>query len=220
MTIELSRQSFLRLATASTALFFIPRVRADDSLEELKNMLFNDPESPTAGNSNGNLTIVDFFDYNCPFCKATAPHLERIVRSDGNIRVVYKDWPILEETSISGARLALAAKYQGKYLAAHEAMMNIPGTGVTVEKMLAAIRKTDVDIDRLNQDMKINASAIDALIKRNLEQADAIGLQGTPGFLVGKFRVNQALTYEGFQHVVADAREAAAKEPNRREEHR
>jgi len=220
MNIEISRQSFLRLATAFATFFFIPKVQADDSLEELKRMIFKDPEAPTAGNLNGDLTIVDFFDYNCPFCKATAPHLEQIVHTDGNIRLVYKDWPILEETSISGARLALAAKYQGKYLAAHEAMMNIPGTGVAVETMLAAIKKTDIDMDRLNQDMKTNASAIEALIKRNLEQADAIGLQGTPGFLVGKFRVNQALTYEGFQRVVADARAADAKEPNRREEHR
>ena len=171
----------------------------------------NDPDAPVAGNPNGDLTIVDFFDYNCPYCKMAAKSLEKIVRADGNIRLVYKDWPVLAETSIVGARLALAAKYQDQYLPVHHALMDIPGYGISQEQMLDAVRKTGVDQSRLDADITAHADDILRLIKRNLNIAEAIGLQGTPGFLVGAYKVNQALTYDGFVRVVADARARAKK---------
>jgi protein-disulfide isomerase len=208
----LSRASFLRLAAISTSLLILPSiVRADDN-EISRDDILHDPDAPTAGNPDGDLTIVDFFDYNCPFCKKAAPNLERIVKTDGKIRLVYKDWPILGPTSIIGARLALAAKYQGKYLEVHHALMNIPGEGVPQEKMIEEVRKTGVDMDRLDADLNGRADDIAKLIKRNLTIAAAIGLQGTPGFLVGPYKVNQALTYEGFVHAVADARARIKKD--------
>ena len=155
-------------------------------------MIFNDPETPTGGNPNGDLTIVDFFDYNCPYCKLAAKSLEKIVKTDGNIRIIYKDWPILAETSIIGARLALAAKYQGQYLPVHHALMDIPGYGVSQEKMIEAVRNTGVDLAQLDTDMARHADDIAGLIKRNLSIAQAIGFQGTPGFLVGPYKVNEA----------------------------
>jgi protein-disulfide isomerase len=203
---SLSRSTFLRLVTAAGTLLALRRLAAAESIATSRETILNDPDAPTAGNPDGDLTIVDFFDYNCPYCKMAAPNLERIVKTDGKIRLVYKDWPILTETSIVGARLALAAKYQGKYLVVHQALMNIPGYGISQERMLEAVGKTDVDLNRLDSDMKAHASDIAGLIRRNLRFADAIGLQGTPGFLVGAYKVNEALTYEGFVHVVADAR--------------
>ena len=89
--------------------------------------ILNDPLAPGGGNPKGNLTIVTFFDYNCPFCKKAEPDLERVVKEDGQICLVYKDWPILTKASVYGARMALAAKYQGKYDAVHSALMAIPG---------------------------------------------------------------------------------------------
>jgi protein-disulfide isomerase len=175
-------------------------------------MILADPEAPTAGNQHGDLTIVDFFDYNCPFCKDSAVHLERLVKTDGSIKLVYRDWPVLTATSIIGAKLALGAKYQGKYLAAHHALMNIPGYGISQPQMIEAVRKSGVDMNRLDADIKANAAAITGLLEKNLAIADAIGLQGTPGFLVGAYKVNQALTYEGFRHVVADARAKQASQ--------
>lgn len=206
MNDHLSRSTFLRLAGGAAALLLAGPVARSAENEVTREMIVADPEAPIAGNPDGDLTIVDFFDYNCPFCKDSAVHLERLVKTDGRIRLVYKDWPVLAPTSIIGAKLALGAKYQGKYLAAHHALMNIPGYGISQQQMLEAVRKAGIDMNRLDADIKANGVAITGLLERNLAIADAIGLQGTPGFLVGPFKVNQALTYEGFQHVVADAR--------------
>lgn len=202
----ISRAGFLRLAAMSASIIVFPsRARSGDD-EITHDMIVNDPDAPVAGNPDGDLTIVDFFDYNCPYCKMAAKSLEKIVRTDGNIRLIYRDWPILAETSIVGARLALAAKYQDQYLPVHHALMDIPGYGIAREQMLEAVRKTNVDQARLDADITAHASDILRLIKRNLNIAEAIGLQGTPGFLVGVYKVNQALNYEGFVKVVADAR--------------
>jgi protein-disulfide isomerase len=202
----ISRAQFLRLAALSTAVLVMPSVAFADDNEITRDMILNDPEAPTGGNPNGDLTIVDFFDYNCPYCKAAAKSLEKVVKNDGNIRLVYKDWPILHPTSIIGARLALAAKYQGKYLPVHHALMDIPGYGVAQEKMIEATHNAGIDAAQLDSDMTAHADDIARLIKRNLNIAEAIGLQGTPGFLVGAFKVNQALNEQGFVQVVADAR--------------
>lgn len=209
MSNPISRADFLRIAAMSASVFVIPKLARADELEITRDMILNDPDAPVAGNPNGDLTIVDFFDYNCPYCKKAAKSLEKIVKADGNIRLVYKDWPILEETSIVGARLALAAKYQDQYLPVHHALMDIPGYGISREQMLEAVRNTGVDQSRLDADLTAHADDILRLVKRNLNIAEAIGLRGTPGFLVGAYKVNEALTYDGFVRVVAEARARA-----------
>jgi protein-disulfide isomerase len=206
MSDSLSRKTFLRLAGASAVLLLTKTLAHSAENEVTRDMILGDPEAPIGGNPNGDLTIVDFFDYNCPYCKKSAIYLERLVKADGKIKIIYKDWPILTETSIFGAQLALGAKYQDKYLAAHHALMSLPGYGISQEQMRDAVRKAGIDMERLNADVNANLDAIAGLIKRNLTIAESIGLQGTPGFLVGPYKVNQALNYEGFQHVVADAR--------------
>ena len=206
MTDTLSRNTFLRLAGGAATLLFTKTFARSAENEVTRDMILADPEAPIGGNPDGDLTIVDFFDYNCPFCKKSDTHLERLVKADGRIKLIYKDWPILTETSVVGAQLALGAKYQGKYLEVHHALMSIPGYGISKEQMIEAVRKLDVDLARLDADMQANANAIRGLMRRNLTIAEAIGLQGTPGFLVGPYMLNEALTYEGFQHVVADAR--------------
>src|SRR3954469_4379379 len=160
MTPSISRAGFLRLGGMSASLLVIPvQVRAGDK-KITRDMILNDPEAPVAGNPNGDLTIVDFFDYNCPYCKKAATSLEKLVKADGNIRLVYRDWPILHETSIVGARLALAAKYQGQYLPVHHALMDVPGYGVSQEQMIDAVRKTGVDQARLDADIAAHANDI------------------------------------------------------------
>lgn len=167
--------------------------------------ILNDPDAPVGGNQKGDVTIVAFLDYNCPFCKKSAPDLERIISDDGKIRLVYKDWPILTEASVYGAQLALAAKYQGKYETAHRALMGIPGLRIGRETMTEAVLASGVARDRLNLDLAAHAAEIEALLKRNLAQADALGLQGTPTYLVGPFKTS-TLDYAGFKKVVSDAR--------------
>jgi len=173
--------------------------------------ILNDPAAPVAGNPKGDLTVVTFFDYNCPFCKKAEPSLERLVKEDGHIRLVYKDWPILTKPSVYGAKLALAAKYQDKYDAVHGALMAIPGPKIPEDQMREAVRASGVDMNRLDGDLKIHADEISELLKRNLAQADSLGLQGTPAYLVGHFKVTSALTYDGFKRAVAEARAQAEK---------
>ncbi|MGA0595903.1 DsbA family protein [Enterovirga sp. CN4-39] len=168
--------------------------------------VLHDPEAPEAGNPKGDVTIVSYFDYNCPFCKQSEPHLKKLVTTDGKIRLIYKDWPILTDASMYGARMALAAKQQGKYQEAHDALLAIPGRRIPKDKMLEALASTSIDIKRLEEDFKVHSAAITALIRRNMAQADAMGLQGTPAFLVGPFKIAQALDYAGFKDAVAQAR--------------
>ncbi len=164
--------------------------------------ILHDPDAPTTGNPKGDVTIVAFLDYNCPFCKKSAPDLDRIVKEDGKVRLVYKDWPVLTEASIYGAQLALAAKYQGKYDLAHHALMAIPGGKIGEDKMLEAVRASGVDMNRLQADLQAHADDITALLRRNLSQADSLGLQGTPTFLIGPFRTS-TLDYAGFKEALA-----------------
>ncbi|WP_438345770.1 DsbA family protein [Methylorubrum populi] len=170
------------------------------------NAILNDPEVPVSGNPKGDLTIVAFLDYNCPFCKKAEPDLTRLVKADGRIRLVHKDWPILGDASVYGAQLALAAKYQGRYDEVHRALMAIPGRKIPKERMLEAVAASGVDVARLEEDRKAHQGEIAALLQRNLDQADALGLQGTPVFLIGQLKVAAALDYDGFRQAVAQAR--------------
>lgn len=171
--------------------------------------VLHDPDAPEGGNPKGDVTIVAFTDYNCPYCKKSAPDLKRIVAEDGKVRLVYKDWPILTKASVYGARLALAAKYQGKYETVHDALMGIPGKQIPDAKMLEAVKASGVDMDRLNADLKKHKDEISALLKRNLDQADALGMQGTPTYLIGPFRTS-TLDYDGFKQALAEARRRQA----------
>lgn len=180
--------------------------RADDLSAE---MILNDPDAPVGGNPKGDLTIVSFFDYNCPFCKRTVAPLDAVMVADGKIRLVYKDWPILAPSSVFGAKLAIAAKYQGKYEQAHRALMGIEGGRTPENKMRVAVEAAGLDIARLDADARKHDTAMATLLKRNDAQAQGLGLQGTPVFLIGEFLVASALDEAGFRQVVADARGAS-----------
>jgi len=173
--------------------------------------ILNDPEAPTGGNLKGDLTIVSFLDYNCPFCKKAAPDLARVVREDGKIRLVYKDWPVITESSVYAAQLALAAAYQGAYERVHRALMAAPGRRLKQEQFLAAVKGSGVDMTRLQGDLTANSDKITALLRRNMAQAESLGIQGTPTYLVGPFRTSTQ-DYAGFKQVVADARKQQASQ--------
>ncbi len=201
----------LVLPLCSMALFALgssalaPMVRAQ-AAEIDPQPILHDPDAPVTGNPRGDVTIVAFTDYNCPFCKQAEPALDKVVSADGHIRLVHKDWPILSEASVYGAQLALAAQYQGRYEAVHDALMAIPGRKIPKETMLDAVHKSGVDMDRLDADLKKHEADIKALLARNLAQADALGLQGTPVYLIGPYKVAEALDADGFRKTVADAR--------------
>ena len=170
-------------------------------------LVLRDPDVPSTGNSDGDVNIVEWFDYNCPYCRKIAPEIQQVVQDDGKVRLVLKEWPILGEVSKFGARMAMAAKYQDKYLAAHEAMIGV-SSKLTEPRIRELLAGAGLDMDRLNRDATTNAKAIDAVLARNHDQAVAFGFKGTPSFIVGKFRVPGILTMAQFEMVIADARKA------------
>jgi protein-disulfide isomerase len=174
------------------------------------NAILNDPDAPVGGNPKGDVTIVAYLDYNCIYCKKSAPDLDRVVKEDGKIRLIYKDWPILSESSMLGAQLALGAKYQGGYEKAHHALMGISGRKSDQTAMLKAMKAAGIDMTRLQSDLDTHGPKISALLQRNLAQADSLSLTGTPTYLVGPFRTS-TLDYAGFKQVVADARARQAE---------
>ncbi len=204
---SLNRRAALGLMALAAAPGFAMRANAQDGDGLDTEMIVNDPADPKAGNASGDVTIVYFFDYNCPFCKKTMGPLNTAVKQDGKVRLVYKDWPILTSASIYGAKLALAAHYQGRYSQAHHALMGIPGGKVPEEKMRKAVAGAGLDMARLERDMKAKDAEITALLRRHGAQADALGLAGTPVFLIGPFLVASALDEAGFRQVISDARE-------------
>src|SRR5450631_3151252 len=172
-------------------------------------LVLRDPDIPVAGNADGDITIVEYFDYQCPYCRKIAPELRQVVQGDGKVRLVLKDWPILGPISVVAAWMALASKFQDKYLVAHEAMIGV-NSKLTEPRMRELLAGAGIDVERLNRDLVTNAKAIDAILARNNAQATAFGFKGTPSFIVGKFRVPGILTMAEFDQVIADARKAAA----------
>jgi protein-disulfide isomerase len=183
--------------------------RGTDETVLTEALVLRDPAIPVAGNANGDITIVEYFDYNCPYCRKIAPELRQVVQDDGKVRLVLKDWPILGPVSVIAARMALASKYQDKYIVAHEALIGVASrlTGPRVRELLAG---AGIDVNRVDRDLAANAKAIDAILARNHGQATAFGFQGTPSFIIGKFRVPGVLTMAQFDQAIADARKAAA----------
>jgi protein-disulfide isomerase len=194
-------------AGLKTHLAFAQRVTADPISRE--NVL-NDPAIPAAGNPSGDITIVEYFDYQCPYCKKVHPELSQVVKEDGKVRVVFKNWPIFGGISITAARLVMASQYQNKYVEAHEALMTATNR-LTELRLKELLVQAGVDVDRADADLVAYAGAIDAALKRNDDQAKALGFQGTPAFIIGSFRVPGVLDKSGFRQAIADARAAAKK---------
>jgi protein-disulfide isomerase len=168
--------------------------------------LYSDPTSPTAGNPNGDVTIVEFFDYNCPYCKAIEPSLEELRKEDPKIRFVYKEFPILGPPSIVAAQYALAAQKQGKYSMFHNAMMATKGHIDNASVILEVARQAGVDLDRAKEDIKGPEFA--AIIRRNYELAQALQIEGTPGIVIGKQIADGAANMEALRRMIATARQA------------
>ncbi len=193
----------IALALAAMLLGAAPAFAESDVSRE---MIVGDPAAPVGGDPKGDVTIVAYLDYNCPYCKRSAPALDRLVKTDGKVRLVYKEWPILSESSVVGAKLALAAKYQGKYEAAHKALMGLVGAKVPADKMTAALTSAGIDMTRLKADSVTHNAEISAALKRNDAQARGMQFRGTPVYLIGPLLVAAPLDYDGFKDAVAQAR--------------
>ena len=142
-----SRREALGLLGAGATLLgaaLLPRsvFALDDDAVLTEALVLRDPEIPASGNPDGDISIVEWFDYNCPYCRKISPEIAQVVQDDGKVRLVLKDWPILGEVSKITARMALAAKYQDKFMKAHEALQNRKVLIVDDEADLAGVAVT------------------------------------------------------------------------------
>ena len=172
-------------------------------LSDRRSEIFDDPATPVGGNPRGDVTIVEFFDYRCPYCKQVLPSLQALLKEDRKLRFLYKEMPVLGPQSVTAAHAALAAQRQGKYEAFHTAMMATKGQ-ITEETVYKVAGSVGLDVDRLKQDMK--APEIEQALKANLALASALNIHGTPGFIIGDHIVPGAIDLDSLKSMVADAR--------------
>lgn len=177
--------------------------KASQMVVQRRSDIFEDPATPVGGNPQGDVSIVEFFDYRCPYCKQVQPSLESLAKQDPKLRLVYKEFPILGPASVTAARAALAAQRQGKYDAFHAAMMAERGQ-ITDDTIYQVAASVGLDIGRLKRDMA--APEIAQQLQANLALADALNIHGTPAFIVGDQVVPGAVDIGALKTMVADAR--------------
>ncbi|MGF1591645.1 MAG: DsbA family protein [Kiloniellaceae bacterium] len=168
--------------------------------------LNDDPDAPVIGNPEGDITVVEFFDYRCPYCKRATATLAQLLQEDSDLRLVMKEFPILSQESVQAARAALAAVRQDRYEAFHFALME-NGGGFTDEEILAVAEAVGLDAARLLADMQ--DPAIEAALRRNHALAERIGITGTPAFIIGDTLVPGAISIEELRARIAEARAKA-----------
>jgi protein-disulfide isomerase len=172
-------------------------------LSNQRQLLENDPNAPVLGNPDGDVTVIEFFEYNCPFCKRAMPEVQALLDADTNVRLVYREWPILGEGSVYASRAALASRKQGKYEAFHWAMMGLRGR-VEEASVLRIARKIGLDIEQLKIDMQ--APEVDEHIRTSMRLADSLGFNGTPSFVIGESLVPGFVDQSQLQGFVDEAR--------------
>jgi len=196
------------LAFAAATTLELQRADAASSENLLSSeAVLHDPRVPADGNPNGDLTIVEYFDYRCSSCKRVNSALRKIALEDENVRLVFKDWPVFGGISIYMARVALAAKFQNKFLEAHNALISLR-RAPRERNVLASLAGAGIDISRLKRDLSIHKKEINAILARNQQQAAAFGFEGTPGFIIEQFRVPGVFNTQDFKKLIAEARAA------------
>jgi protein-disulfide isomerase len=179
------------------------RDKAAQALSTRRREIFDDPETPFAGNPKGDVSLVEFFDYRCPYCKQVEPALEALIGEDRQLRLVYKELPVLGADSVTASRAALAAKKQGKYDALHRALMLLKGQ-INEAAVLKTAESVGLDVERLKRDMA--SPEIARALKANTELAEALEIRGTPGFVIGNEIVPGAIDLATLKQMIATAR--------------
>ena len=163
--------------------------------------------APVLANADGDVTVVEFLDYNCPYCKRAMDEVDALIASDPNVRLVVREWPILGEGSVIAARAALAARKQNRYKEMHEALMNLDRADEA--SVMRTAESLGLDMERLVADM--SDPAINAHFDRSHELAQSLGFSGTPSYIVGEELLPGVVPVDGLRAFVEQAREAAAE---------
>lgn len=186
------------------------QAKAQGVLQVLKtreNELLRDPGSHVGGNPNGDIALVEFFDYRCGYCKRVHPTVQKLLKDDGNIRFVYKEFPILGPESIFAARAAIAARAQGKYVEFHNALIELRGSFAR-DRVLKTAEDTGLDTDKLLKEIETGKSKVDEILQLNFSLANDLEINGTPAFIVGDRILRGAADLATLKEAVAAGRAA------------
>lgn len=190
----------LRVLEERNALAAVEQKKA--ALAANREILERAPGTPVGGAVDGDVTVVEFFDYRCTYCKAVAPSVASLIAEDDGVRIVYKEFPILGPESVFAARAGLAAHRQGRYEEFHNEVMG--QRRVTEKSVLAAARKVGLDMEKLQRDM--GSAEVDVQLRDNFLLAQSLGITGTPAFVIGDQLVPGLASLEQLKEHVAEAR--------------
>ena len=196
--------------TAPAAAERVTRPGDEATTEQQRAFFTEDPDAPTIAPKGYDVTVVEYLDYQCPACRATLEPLKQLLAKDRKVRVIFRDWPVFGAASQYAALIAIASKYQGKYMAVHDALLNTPRP-LTNAKVEAAARRAGADWAQLKKDMVAHSEDIEDLLARNDEQAQLLGLDGTPGFIIGITQSFGGMTLAQLEESVKKARAEQAK---------
>jgi len=173
-------------------------------IKDSQNLLYNDGYSYVAGNKNGDVTLVEFYDYNCGYCKQVPDVLARLIEEDKNLKVIFKELPILSETSQFASVAAMASMKQGKFAKFHSAMMK--NKRALTEKIILKIAK-DSGVDEAQLLIDMADPKIEENIMKTKYLVQNIGISGTPGFVIGNQIIPGFLPYEKLKAIISKERE-------------
>jgi protein-disulfide isomerase len=178
---------------------------ARQMLTQRRNEIFNNPANPVIGNPSGDVTLVEFFDYRCPYCKQMHAPITQLRNDDRQVRFVHIQLPILGPESVIAARVALAAQAQNRYLPVHEALMGARGS-LDEATIMRIAQQSGCDMTRLRADM--NSAAITAQIEANRHLAEELGVTGTPAFVIANQLIPGAVDPSALREMIAQARQS------------
>ena len=175
-------------------------------VERERDILERDPNAPVLGNPDGDVTVIEFFDYNCPYCRRAMPEVQGLLDGDDNVRLVYREWPILGDGSVFAAKAALAARQQGKYEEFHWALMGMQGRAEEAS-VLRIAKELGLDIEQLKADME--SPEIEEHIATSKRLTAALGFQGTPAFVIGESLVPGLVQEDQLKALVESVRNSS-----------
>ena len=206
----MNRRNLLSRGLLAALAFTAPIAPAIAQQPDLsRKAVVDDPVAPKRAGKTYDVTVVEFFDYNCPYCRRMEPVLNALLRTDRKVRIVYRDWPIFGPASREASRAAIASQWQDKHAAFHDALLASPAR-LDSAGIRAAAAKAKVDWPRLQRDLKTHGADIDGLLARTDGIARAIGFNGTPALIIGSQVVAGAVDLPTLRRLVAEARSKPA----------
>jgi protein-disulfide isomerase len=207
------RSLFARIARPMmlvvSALGLLPAISSSQEVQQIsvagEQSILAKPSIEITHSHHSDVNVVEYFDYNCPFCKKMTPALTQLLAGDKKIALIYKDWPILGDASVYAARCALAAQWQGRYLQAHDALLSGPRLSQD-DQVESILRDAGINVEKLKKDLVLHSREIAAMLARNDAEANALELKGTPGILVGRLLLSGVADLDFLKKMVAEVR--------------